>query len=152
MASSLNSNTCPNSGKFSFVKYLLQRRVPHILGGYLVAGWIIVEFMDWLVKQYHISPHLVTFFLVALAAMIPTVLLLAFFHGESGRDQWTRVEKIGIPSNLLATIFLLIFFFHGRDLGATTTTVNLIDEQGKQIERLIPKSEFRKKLALFNGK
>ena len=61
-----------------------------------------------------------------------------------------RVEKIGIPTNLVVTILLLVFVFHGRDLGATTTTVTLMDEQGQQIERSIPKSEFRKKVAVFS--
>ena len=134
----------------SFIKDLLSRRVPHILGGYLAASWIILEFMDWLVKRYPISPHLVEFCMVALAAMIPTVFLLAYFHGKPGPDQWTRVERIGIPTNLVVTILLLVFVFRGRDLGATTTTVTLMDEQGQQIERSIPKSEFRKKVAVFS--
>ena len=106
--------------------------------------------MDWLVRRYPISPHLVEFCLVVLAAMIPTVFLLAYFHGKPGPDQWTRVEKIGIPTNLIVTALLLIFLFQGRDIGATKTTVSIIDEQGQQIERLIPKSEFRKKVAMFS--
>ena len=136
--------------RISFFKDLLTRRVPHILGGYLAASWIVLEFMDWLVRRYPISPHLVELCLVSLAAMIPTVLLLAYFHGKRGPDQWTRVEKIGIPSNLVATALLLIFLFRGRDLGATTTTVNIINEEGEQIERLVPKIEFRKKVAVFS--
>lgn len=134
----------------SFIKGLLSRRVPHILGGYLAASWIILEFMDWLVRRYPISPHLVEFCLVILAAMIPTVFLLAYFHGKPGPDHWTRVEKIGIPTNLIATALLLFFLFSGRDLGATTTTVSLVDEKGQEIERLVPKSEFRKKVAVFS--
>ncbi|MCK4828276.1 hypothetical protein KA005_71770 [bacterium] len=86
-----------------FFKDLLKRRVPHIMGGYLAASWIIIVFMDWLVKLYPISPHLVEFCLVAMVSIIPTVLLVAYYHGKPGRDQWTRVEKIGIPSNLVAT-------------------------------------------------
>ncbi len=134
----------------SFFKDLLTRRVPQILGGYLAASWIILEFMDWLVRRYPISPNLVEFCLVFLAAMIPTVFLLAYFHGKPGPDQWTRVEKIGIPSNLIVTFLLLIFLFRGKDIGATTTTVSIVDEEGQQIERLIPKSEFRKKVAVFS--
>ena len=134
----------------SFFKDLLSRRVPQIVGGYLAASWIILEFMDWLVKRYPISPHLVEFFLVAIAAMIPTVILLSYYHGKPGRDQWTRVEKIGIPTNLVVTAFLLIFLFQGKDLGGTTTTVSVVDEDGQRIERLIPKSEFRKKVTIFS--
>jgi len=145
-----DSGNHPDSKKRSLLKELLQRRVPQILGAYLAGSWVIIEFVDWLVRRYLISPYLVEFSLVALAALIPTVLLLAYFHGKPGRDQWTRVEKIGIPSNFAAAVFLLIFLFHGRDLGATTTTVTLVDEQGQQIERQVPKSEFRKKVAVFS--
>ena len=136
--------------KNSFFKNLLNRRVPQILGGYLAGSWIILEFLDWLVQRYPISPHVQDFGLVALASMIPTVILLAYYHGKPGKDQWTRVEKIGIPTNLILTALLLIFLFRGRDLGATITPVSLIDEQGHQIERSIPKSEFRKKVAIFS--
>jgi tetratricopeptide (TPR) repeat protein len=133
-----------------FFKDLLSRRVPQILGGYLAASWIILEFIDWLVSRFSISPHLVLFCLVALAAMIPTVFLVAYFHGKPGRDQWTRVEKIGIPTNLAGTAILLIFLFQGKDLGATTTSVSVTNEMGQQIERVIPKSDFRKKVAIFS--
>jgi hypothetical protein len=68
-----------NPTRTSFIKDLLSRRVPQILGGYLAASWVIIEFMDWLVKRYTISPHLVEFCLIALVAMIPTILMLAYF-------------------------------------------------------------------------
>jgi tetratricopeptide (TPR) repeat protein len=133
-----------------FFKDLLKRRVPQILGGYLGGSWIIVEFLDWLVKRYPISPHLVEFGLVILASMIPTVLLLAYYHGKPGPDKITRIEKIGIPTNLIASVILLLLLFHGEDLGATTTTVKIVNEQGEQVERSVPKSEFRKSLAIFS--
>ncbi|MFQ5865288.1 MAG: protein kinase, partial [bacterium] len=134
----------------SLLKDLLQRRVPQILGLYFLVSLIVIQFVGWLVSRYPISPHLPEFSLAALASMVPTVLLLAYFHGKPGRDGWTGFEKVGIPINLLAAAALLFFLFQGKDLGATTTTVTLKDEEGKTIERAIPKSEFRKKVALFN--
>ena len=137
------------TGKISFFRDLLQRRVPQALAAYIVAGLIIFELVSWLVKRFPVSPHLVSFCLVALAAMIPAVILLAYFHGKPGSKRWTTTEKIGIPSNFVAAVLLLVFLFHGRNLGATTTTVSLVDEQGKKIERQVPRSEFRKKLLVF---
>lgn len=137
-------------GHQSFFRDLMSRRIVQILGGYLAASWIILEFITWLVGRFPISPHLVDFCLVVLAAMVPTVFLLAYFHGKPGRDKWNRVEKIGIPSNLILTALLLIFLFRGKDLGATTTSVSVTDETGQQTERVIPKSEFRKKIAIFS--
>jgi len=130
-------------------KDLLQRRVPQILGIYLATSWAIIEFLDWLINRFSISPHLPEFGLVILASMIPTVLLLAYFHGKPGRDTWTKIEKIGVPTNVIGAIFLLFFLFKGKDLGAATTMITLENEEGQKIERIIPKSEFRKKVMIF---
>ncbi len=136
-------------GSISIFKDLLQRRVPQILGIYLAASWGIVLFMDWLVNRYPISPHLPEFSLSTLVSMIPTVLLLAYFHGKPGRDRWTRFEKIGIPVNLVAATALLLFMFQGKDLGAATETISFKDEEGKTVERMIPKNEFRHRITIF---
>lgn len=127
----------------------MQRRVPQILGIYLATSWAIVEFLDWLINQFSISPHLAELVMIILASMIPTVVLIAYYHGKPGRDTWTKVEKIGIPINLVGAILLLIFVFKGKTLGATTAVVNLENEEGQMVEMTIPKPEFRKKIMLF---
>lgn len=129
---------------------LLRRRVPQILGVYLAAGWAMLEFTDWLVNRYALSPHLIDLGLAAWALMIPTVLILAYYHGAPGRDRWTRVEKIGIPVNVVLAATVLIAAFAGRELGAVTRSVTVEDETGATVEREIPKSEFRKSLAIFH--
>ena len=133
----------------SFFKDLLQRRVPQILGIYFAGHLGIIIFMEWLVHRYPVSPYLPGFCLVALFSIIPTILLLAYFHGKSGHYQWGRAEKIGIPVNLLVSAVLLFVLFQGKDLGATTKTVSYTDEEGQMIERVIPKNEFRKNIVIF---
>jgi len=133
----------------NFFSDLLRRRVPHILGVYLAAGWGMLEFTDWLVNRYYLSPHLIDLGLAAWALMIPTVLILAYFHGAPGRDRWTRVEKVGIPVNVLAAGGLLLASFAGKELGAVTQSVTLQNEAGESVEREIPKNEFRQSVAIF---
>ncbi len=132
------------------VRQLLARRVPQILGLYLGACWVIVEFVSLLVDRFTLSPHLIEFCLVVLGALIPTVILLAYFHGAPGRNDWTTAEKIGVPLNLLVVVILVVAVFNDRPLGAATTRLVMENEQGETVERLVPKSEFRKKLLLFN--
>lgn len=134
---------------FGVLRDLLSRRVPQILGLYLGACWVIIEFVNFLVDRFALSPHLIVFSLVTLGSLIPTVLLLAYFHGLPGRNDWATAEKIGIPVNLLGAAALVGFMFSDKHLGAATTTVRLETEEGRSIERVIPKSEFRKKVALF---
>ena len=133
----------------SALKELLKRRVPQILGIYLGISWAIVEAVGFLVDRYLLSTYLVDLCIVILLSLIPSVLILAYFHGAPGRDEWTMPEKIGIPTNLLACVALIAFLFAGKDLGAATMTVTVADEEGQTVERVIPKSEFRKKVVLF---
>jgi len=133
----------------SWLGILIKRRVPQILGIYLLASLGVLQLVKWLVNRFVLSSHLPSFSLVALLSMIPTVLIVSYFHGRPGRAKWAQPEKIGISANLAASAALLVFLFHGRDLGAATTTVTLKTEEGKTVERVIPKGEFRKSFALF---
>lgn len=131
------------------IKDLIARRVPHILGLYLAAGWGMLEFTDYVTNRYLLSPHLVDLALLLWALMTPTVCVLAYFHGRPGRDEWTRVEKITIPINVLVAAVILFVTFRGQELGATTRQVTVEDETGQTLERTVPKSEFRQRLALY---
>ncbi|MCK4407486.1 MAG: tetratricopeptide repeat protein, partial [Bacteroidales bacterium] len=135
--------------KKSVFKDLWERRVIQFFAGYLMSSWIIIQVVSFFVSRYLLSPYLIDFTWVIFLSLIPTVLLLTYFHGKPGRNKWTKVERIGLPVNFLFTILLLFFIFKGKDLGAATTAVTIENEQGEKIERIIVKSEFRKKIAIF---
>ena len=132
------------------IRDLLNRRVPQILGLYLGTSWIIIEFIDLLVDRFLLSTNLIALSMVVLGSLIPTVFLLAYFHGMPGRNEWATAEKIGIPMNLLVASVLIVMLFADRPLGAETTTVLMRNEEGVTVERVIPRGEFRKKVVLFN--
>ena len=133
----------------SFFKDLIHRRVPQIIGVYIAVSWGIVQFTDWIVNRYLLSPHLVDLALVILMSLIPSSLIVAYFHGRPGRDKWKKPEKFGIPVNIVITALLAFFVFSGKDLSKVSQKVTLEDETGKKIERTIPKTQFRKKIVLF---
>jgi len=130
-------------------RILVKRRVPQILGFYLLGSLGILQLVKWFVGRFVLSPHLPNFSLAALLSFIPTVLLLAYFHGGPGRRKWAKTEKIGMAANLAASAALLVFLFYGKSLGAATTRVTLTNEEGRTVERVIPKGEFLKSLAIF---
>jgi len=132
-----------------FFKDLIRRRVPQILGVYLVACWLIVQFVKWMANRFMLSPHLPDFSLVVLLSMVPAVSILAYFQRIGSRDKFVKLKKISLLVNLLVSASLLFFIFYGKDLGAATKAVTFTDEEGQIVERVIPKSEFRKKIALF---
>lgn len=131
------------------IRELFHRRVPQIVGAYLAAGWLVLEFTDWAVNRYVLSSYLTDFLVAGWMLMLPGVFMVAWFHGKPGRDRWTRFEKMGLTLNLVVAAAVLFGLFRGRDLGAATTTVVVEDEEGNSIQRVIPKSEFRKRIVVF---
>ncbi len=126
-----------------------KRRVPYLVGAYVAATAGVVQFVDWLVGRYALSTTLTDFVLVALVLLIPTAVMLAWRHGPLGRNPWTRVERLGVPINLVVAAGVLLVAFGGRSLGATTTTVTVEDEDGNEVQRVVPKPEFRRHITIF---
>lgn len=60
--------------------------------------------------------------LITLLLMLPSVVMLAWFHGRPGkeRDSLARTEKIGIPANPVLCVVGLAALFAGEDLGSVT--------------------------------
>ena len=93
------------------INELIHRRIPHIIGSYLVAGTSLILFVDWLVNRYTLPEYYTTICLFGVITIIPSVLILAYFHGAPGRDEWTKIEKIGVPANI-TFIFLVLLVGH----------------------------------------
>ena len=144
----------PPSSRPSWVsraRELIDRRVPHILAIFAGASWGLVEFTAFAVDEFLFSPHWTRMVLTTLLMMLPSVFLLAWFHGKPGknRDSLARTEKIGIPANLLLCVVVLAALFRGAELGSVTTATTVETEDGETLERQRPKTEFTKTTALF---
>ena len=93
----------------SFIKTLIERRILQILGSYFIAGTSLIFLIQYLVDKYQFPSHYPTLSLFALIGILPSVLILAYFHGAPGKDEWTKVERIGIPINVLFIAGILFF-------------------------------------------
>ncbi len=135
----------------SLPRDLIQRRVPHILAIYAGASWGLVEFTAFAVDEFLLPPHWTRMVLITLFTMLPSVCMLAWYHGKPGRDRdsLARTEKIGIPANLVLCVVVASVLFEGDEPGSATTVVTVETEDGETIERERPKTEFTKTTALF---
>ncbi len=120
-----------------------------LVGLYLAGSWIALEFTGFIADRYDISPNVIDLILLGVAAMLPSVFVLAYTHGKPGKDRWTLADKIVIPVNIVVTVGLMFAFFSGKELGATTVVVSAEDETGAPVERVVAKAKFRKRVALF---
>ncbi|MDE2751348.1 MAG: tetratricopeptide repeat protein [Gemmatimonadota bacterium] len=125
--------------------------MPHILAIYAGASWGLVEFSAFAVDEFLLSPHWTRLVMVTLLLVLPSVFMLAWFHGKPGRerDQLARAEKVGIPANLVLCMVVLAALFGGEELGSVTTSVTVETEDGETIERQVPNPAFAKTMALF---
>ena len=132
----------------SITGVLLGARALMILAGYLVfaaGAWLLTQA---LVSRFALSPILPRFVLIGLALLVPTIMALAYTLSERGA-RWRAAHVAGASANLAGAAVALFLLFGDKDLGATTRAVTLTDEEGKSIQRVIPKAEFRKRIALF---
>ena len=95
--------------KKTFLKDILRRRVPQIIGSYIVASSSLVLFVEYLVDKYNFPIIYPSIILFGVLAIIPSVVILAYFHGAPGKDEWTKIEKVGIPLNILFIACMLFF-------------------------------------------
>jgi hypothetical protein len=128
---------------------LMRRRVLQIVGIYLGAVFGLLEFTDMIVDRYTLSDNLIDLVLAGMLSMLPTVMLLAYFHGAPGKDQWNRVEKIGIPINALASLAVLAVLFQGSEVGAVSELRQVTDEHGTTLVREVAKASFIQGLGIY---
>ena len=133
----------------SLLRNLVERRVPHSVALYFGVSWGCVQFTHFAVNEFLLSPHWTRVVLATILLSLPSVVMLAWFHGRPGRNRVTLIEKVGIPVNLAVAAVVLALAFSGTDLGAAVTRVSVENEDGETVERAIPKAEFLKRAAVF---
>jgi tetratricopeptide (TPR) repeat protein len=118
-----------------------------VAGGYAVVGVLVWLAVRWLAGRFALSPHVADLTLAALGLLLPAVLMVAAVLSK--RVRWRAAHTAGVFANVIVGGVVVALLFRGKDLGAATMAVTLTDENGQQVARVIPKAEFRKRVALF---
>ncbi|MDP6936909.1 MAG: hypothetical protein QGF36_05695 [Candidatus Marinimicrobia bacterium] len=133
-----------------------------------MAGTSLILFIEYLVDKYQFPSQYPTLALFALVGILPSVIILSYFHGAPGKDEWTKVEQIGIPINVL---FIAVILFFGdslhiweahKDLGIPITKKELDAEKTRilvphlgsrnEVAKLINQDELKSYLIRKYGK
>lgn len=134
----------------NWLQQLWDRGQAQLITGYFAGVWGLIEFIEWLLKRYQISPYWTDVLLVFFLSLIPSLLLYAWNSKRINQGEIKLLEKITFPGNLVISFLLVYILFKGTDLGATTQTASFSNEEGVEEFSTIIKPEFRKKLAVFN--
>ena len=132
-----------------FITELRDRRILPAVGMYVAGVWVAIEILDRLVDRYLLSPYLSDIVFWGLYSLIPAVMLIAWTHGRPGKDKATRLEKVGLPINLIATIGLLLSVFGDKDFNLAATQITIANELGQQETHYIPSETFRRRMIVF---
>ena len=133
----------------SFFTRLLQRRVFPIVGMYVAASWLVIEFGDWMTERFGLPAAFTSFIFVAMIVMLPAVALFAYNHGAPGKDRWTKSEKILIPLNGVAALLAVYLISPLLEVEAATETVRLADETGAIQEFEVARQGYHRELVGF---
>ena len=117
---------------------------------YLVAAWTFLQFVDWILNRYNISPYWVDILLWLFIGIIPSLLIYLYHQERLNQRIFKRREKIIFPLNGILLIVALYFGFGNSDLGATTKSINYTTEEGEERSAFITKEEFRTGFYIFN--
>ncbi|RZN82872.1 MAG: hypothetical protein EVB11_06785 [Winogradskyella sp.] len=116
---------------------------------YLVAAWTFLQFIDWILNRYDISPNWVDLLLWIFIGVIPS-LLIYFYHQDRINEGILKLrEKIIFPLNLILLAVITYFGFGSSDLGATTKEISFTNDAGNLETQLITKEEFRIGLPIY---
>ncbi|WP_298757136.1 hypothetical protein [uncultured Psychroserpens sp.] len=120
-----------------------------ILAAYLVAAWTFLQFVDWILNRYNISPHWVDVLLWLFIGIIPS-LAIYLYHQERINKRILKLrEKILFPLNIIILCIVVYFGFGNSDLGATTKEIKYTNESGQTESKTITKEEFRIGIPIF---
>lgn len=66
----------------AFTREVVARRIPQVVGIYLAAGWGLLEFTDWAVRQFSLTSGLVTGVVAVWALMLPGIVAAGWKFGS----------------------------------------------------------------------
>ena len=120
------------------------------LAGYLVAAWTFLQFLEWVLNRYDISPNWVDLFLWIFVGLVPSLAI--YFHHQERLSQGILKlrEKIIFPLNVLLLFGVLYIGFGNTDLGATTKEISYTNNLGEVEKTTITKEEFRIEVPIYS--
>jgi len=101
----------------SFLTELREKRIIEILAGFIGGGWLILEFVHWiLIDHYRFPEKSLDITLVTLVGILICTLIWRLYSGLDKKVRKIKIELILIPLIIIVTILFdtYIFFQIGK--------------------------------------
>ena len=133
-----------------FIDELNKRNVFNEVKTYFLSGATIIPtiwlFLSVLGYSEPIVNLITKICIYVFISIIPSILVLAFFHGEITGKKWTKIEKIVIPINLLVSLVIILNVIADYRYSSKFDVVVVEDELGYESHQKVVKSKFHKKV------
>jgi tetratricopeptide (TPR) repeat protein len=97
-----SSTKASGSASGGFFSRLRKKRIPEILAGFIGGGWLILEFVHWiLIDHYHLPENLLDIVFISMLCALFCTLSWRFFGGVKQRRRRFRLELLLIPLFIL---------------------------------------------------
>lgn len=95
-----------------FLRQVHQRKILPTLAGFIGGGWLILEFIHWiLIDHYHLPEVLLDIALVTIIGLLLLTLTWRWFKGREAGPRQVKPELIIILALVLATLILDLWLF-----------------------------------------
>lgn len=120
----------------SFLYTLRKKRIIEILAGFIGGGWLILEFVHWiLIDHYHFPEESLDIAIVTLICALICTLTWRIFAGLEKKARKVKLELILIPLFILITAFFDVRFI--QQIGEPEAE-KMIELKGKHSIAVLP--------------
>jgi tetratricopeptide (TPR) repeat protein len=133
----------------SLITELWNRRVPQFVANYVGICWGILQFLIFATNRYQLDNGFIDKFLIFAVVLIPGVFVYTYNHGRPGKDEWKQYEKILLPVNLVLALVFAGIFSPGNEMNAAPIEVQVTNEQGDTVTRIVPSAAQAKSFGIF---
>ena len=126
-------------------KEMCLMKLKHILSGATIIPtiWLFLSVLGYSEPIVNLITKICIYVFISI---IPSILVLAFFHGEITGKKWTKIEKIVIPINLLVSLVIILNVIADYRYSSKFDVVVVEDELGYESHQKVVKSKFHKKV------
>lgn len=135
----------------SWLQNLWDKKVPQYLGTYFAVGFGLLQFVEFLTKRYDLGDNLVDQYLLLWFTLVPAIITIIYFSDQlnpktsKGIVRWPKFLIIG---NFILSFFL-VGYFNFKSQKENVEIVNLLNEDGKTVEAVVPNLKKIKTIASF---
>lgn len=136
----------------TLIEKLWDRKFPQYFGSYLAVGFGLLQFLEFMVNRYAISPNYIDKYLILWLLSIPAVGVLIYYKGRlprtggRGRRSWQRWL---VPLNLGLSLVLAVMLFGGGEAQAAAEIISATNEKGERVRAVVPDQNTVKYLSIF---